>query len=785
MDQSNQCIEAFKLGKRHKAKELLSYVRNPAAVKIEDVDFASGSKFTLLHCAAYHGWDDLAKVLIEVHRLNPRDRDSDGRDALHFACSGGNLDLVSYLVDELNCNPSRVSKVGLSPIHYACTNGRLRVVQYLISDLKCDPCVRTRDRKGNTPLHIACEFGHADVAQFLLSIGYVDPEAKNKEGNTPLLNTKQGGSNNIGEVFKVFKQCGAAVKAFPVHSFTKAIFTGDSAVGKSSLAEVIKRHANRTALEAFQDRFSNPTVEVKLLTAGINSLQIESELVGNMILYDFAGQPEFYSSHFAVMENVMRKSPVIFINVVDLSKSNEEIKRSVYYWMNFIENACARLEEKSHVLMVGSHSDQLKKGELEEKNGLLKRIAKETVKTQLFIDYVHMDYRKVESTGAKQLVHLLFKSQREITRHAPVMSFYCHFLYSFLKSSEKMKDRPVINLKDLATALSKEDAGEGGLGSNLDVHVVALSDRGLVMFLKNEEEPEKSWIVVDKDALLKEVNGTLFAPCSFEEYRPILASSTGIIPLSVLKATFERHNIEMLVWFLTSLEFCIPVEIDDIIINLGLQDQATLPDAVCGEEQLLFFPSLVHVTRPDNWTLFRFGEKLSFGWCLTCIEPHQFLTPSFLHALLLSIAFSFSNYKEDQDIHNVPDPQCQQNLRAIQLGCNVWENGISWSSINNFTTVVELIRQNKTVVVAMSTDDKVSPQAQAELRSKLIALIYRLQKLHCPTVTTREFLLHPSLLKNYPFSDFTEDDIFTMEAVAKATLKEDPYIMSLSQAKRI
>ena len=46
MDQSNQCIEAFKLGKRHKAKELLSYVRDPAAVKIEDVDFASGSKFT-------------------------------------------------------------------------------------------------------------------------------------------------------------------------------------------------------------------------------------------------------------------------------------------------------------------------------------------------------------------------------------------------------------------------------------------------------------------------------------------------------------------------------------------------------------------------------------------------------------------------------------------------------------------------------------------------------------------------------------------------------------------
>ena len=753
MDQSgsprDRCIEAFKLGEKQKAKDLLPSVERPAAVKIEEVTFASGGKkLNLLHCAAYHGWDDLAKELIAVHILNPRDRDSEGRDALHYACSGGDLYLVQYLIDELNCKPSRA-------------------------------------RNGDTPLHNACEFGHANVAQFLLSTGLVDPEAKNKAGNTALNCAKPG--SNIDQIFRVFKQCGAAVKAFPVHSFAKAILTGNSAAGKSSLAEVIKRRANRTALETLQDRFSNRTVEVKLLTAGINSLQIESELVGNMILYDFAGQPEFYSSHFAVMENVMKRSPVIFINVVDLSKNNEGIKQSVYYWMNFIENACARLEEKSHVLMVGSHSDQLKRGELEEKNGLLKRIAKEAVKTQLFIDYVHMDCRKVESTGAKQLVDLLSKSQREITRHSPVMSFYCHFLYSFLKSSEKMKDRPAINLKDLAAALSKEDAGEGGLGSNLDVltdYVVALSDRGLVMFLKNEEEPEKSWIVVDRDALLKEVNGALFAPSNFEEY-PNLGNNTGIIPLSVLKATFERHNIEMLVWFLRSLEFCIPVEIDDIITNLELQSRATLPDAVRGEEQLLFFPSLVHVTRPDNATLFRFGEKLSFGWCLTCIEPHQFFTPRFLHVLLLSIAFAFSMRKDEQDILPVPNQQWQSQQVAIQLRCNIWENGISWSSLQGIMTVVELIRQNKTVVVAMSADDKILPWAQAELRSKLIMLIYHLQKIHCLTVTTREFLLHPSLLENYPFSDFTDNDIFTMEAVAKATLKKDPYVLTLSQTKRI
>ena len=62
-----------------------------------------------------------------------------------------------------------------------------------------------------------------------------------------------------------------------------------------------------------------------------------------MLLYDFAGQPEFYSSHLAVMENVMQRSAAIFINVVDVSKSKGDITREVHYWLNFMENAAGLL----------------------------------------------------------------------------------------------------------------------------------------------------------------------------------------------------------------------------------------------------------------------------------------------------------------------------------------------------------------------------------------------------------------------------------------------------------
>ena len=773
------CIEAFKLGNKDQAHNLLPKVQRPSAVKLDDVHFTFGSKVNLLHCAAYHGWEDVTKDLVTNYKLSPSTTDSEGRNALHYASSGGNLRVVIYLVTEHGCKPGSGNKVGLTSLHYACTNGRLDVAQYFVTELKCEPSVRTKHR-GDTPLHSACEFGHAEVAQFLLSTGLVDHEAKNKEGNTPLYYAQKG-SNNF-EIFKVFNQCGRAVKAFPVHSFTKAILTGNSAAGKSSLAQVIIRRARRSNAEALWDKFNNPPVEVKKLTAGISSLQIESEIVGNMVLYDFGGQPEFYSSHLAVMENAMQQSAAIFINMVDLTKSPDEIIRTVYYWISFIENANARLQTKSHILMVGSHYDELKdKAEREKKEGLLKQIAKEAIKTQHYVNYVSLDCRRVESQGAKEFVQMLFKSQREIVRHAPSMSFYCHFVYAFLQSREDIKQRMAINLTKLAAVLSKED----DTLRELDVlaeHVSSLSDRGLVMFLKNKEELHKSWVVIDKEALLKEVNGALFSPHDFVECRH-LASNTGIIPLSSLKKSFAKYDIEMLVWFLQSLEFCIPVDIEDIVTNLCVTPStAPLTSVVSDGDTLLFFPSLVHVKRPANKDLFKFHEKLSFGWCSTCSDPYQFFSPRFLHVLLLSIAFSYSLHK-DVDVNQV----LSSNLQAIRIRCNVWENGISWTDTNGITSVVELIRQNTMVVIAMSGNNEEHPysMAQAKLRSDLIALVHRLREKHCNSVKTSEFLISPTLLETYPFNLVPDEHTFQYKDLAHSILLQQPFVLSSDHGGRI
>ena len=73
-----------------------------------------------------------------------------------------------------------------------------------------------------------------------------------------------------------------------------------------------------------------------------------------------------------------------------------------------------------------------------------------------------------------------------------------------------------------------------------------LSDKGLVLFIRSTDYTS-SWVIVYKHILLKEINGILFAPSHFKEYKPNMASNTGIVPVSVLKDVFPQYNVDMLV----------------------------------------------------------------------------------------------------------------------------------------------------------------------------------------------------------------------------------------------
>ena len=695
--------------------------------------------YTPLHYACRHGHLNIAQYLIREEHCNPSCENKYGTTPLHYACDKGHLNIAQYLIREEHCNPScEDTDFGNTPLHYACDNGHLNIAQYLIREEHCNPSCENNG--GWTPLQNSCGSDHAHIVQYLLSTGRVNPLTKNKGkfGRTALYYASD--KYDIIKLFEPFEECRTA---FPVHTFTKLILTGDSGAGKTTLTELIVRLASSTAVECVAD--------VQRYTAGIVPHHIQSEQLGNFVVYDFAGQQEYYSSHDAVLEQVMRRSAAMFLCVVDLSESKEKICESLHYWLSFIDNACSTAEGRSHVVIIGSHADQVMSS-VEEKSSLLQTIiATRRVRHQKYIECIAMDCRRTNTDASRRLIATLTNSQKAITASQPVIHYYSHVVYAFLRTKLNVVG---CTLHDLVSTIAKEnDSSLPSDQSVLTEILTTLSDKGLILFICHHQS---SWIVVKTEALLNEINGTLFAPRQFKEHRDILASNTGIVSTSSLLSVFPHHNTDMLVGFLQSLNFCRPVE-PSVLDNTNLQ---TTPSHSTAD--LFFFPGLVQSERPDS--LVQQLGALEFGWCLKCMDPHEFLSSRFLHVLLLSVAYKF--------------PLASQGLNRM---CRVWRNGIFWRNYDDITTVIELHDNNRCVLVAMSCDDT-SPVEHAELRSSLIGLVRHLQQQYCPHLNVCEFLISPDLIQRYPLDNLPDSDLFDIHHVARSMLLHKKVVPSYTDS---
>ena len=539
-----------------------------------------------------------------------------------------------------------------------------------------------------------------------------------------------------------------------MHTFTKLILTGDSGAGKTTTAKNLVHLASTASSGVPVDCVAN----VERYTAGIVPHHIQSEQLGNFIVYDFAGQQEYYSSHAAVLEQVMRRSAAMFLCLIDLRKSNESICHSLHYWLSFIDNACSTAEGRSHVLIVGSHADQVT-SLMEEKLSLLQTIiVTRRVKRQEYAGCIAMDCRQSNTDASHHLISILADSQKAITASQPVIHYYSHVVYAFLRTKLTIVG---CTLQDLVSAITQEnDLSLPNDQSVLVEILTTLSDKGLILFIHH---PYSSWVIMKTETLLNEINGTLFAPRQFKEHRDILASNTGIVSTSSLLSVFPHHNTDMLVGFLQSLNFCQPVD-PSVLEYTNLQ--TTLSHTT---NDLLFFPGLVQSERPDCRLIQQ--EPLEFGWCLGCVDPEQFFSSRFLHTLLLSVAYRFSL-----------SVRCKvtSTLHGLQRRCTIWKNGISWTDSDNITTLIELIDNNRWVLVVTSCS-KDRPMEHAKLRSSLISLVHRLRQEHCSQVEVCECLISPSLVQQYPFDNLPDTNLFDIQDIAVSILHRKPSILSQNQ----
>ena len=713
---------------------------------------------TPLHYACNKGNMDIIEYLITEQDCDPAVTDNDGDMPMHIACLGGQLNVVKYLITEIKCNPKLSGYKGRTPPHCACDEGDMDLIKYLITDQDCNPTVL--DHNGMTPLHYASYFGHTSIVQWLLQDGRVDPMCVDKFGRTPVNLAEQ--SDNSFELLKLFQPLLDSHKTHPIHLLTKAVLTGNSGAGKSSLAQgIIDVDAEKGI---FQRIWKRP-VSVEQLTAGIISHRIENKKVENMILFDLAGHTEYYFSQSAIMEVIIQKSIAIFINLVDLGKSKEEIKHAVYYWLNFIEDCTCKSDEKSFLIMVGSHADRISKAQQEDKESFVTKLVKKRDKNLEYVGFVCIDCRFFDGRreSSKYLFTLVSLCHHSILARAPSISMYCHLLYAFLQT------KIACQLQHAISSLSTKGSPIPLEVPLLDELLESLSSKGAVMYFRNKQCLEKSWILVKTEIILKDVNGVLFAPEHFKEHRHI-ASNTGVIRVSSLRQLFPMYDPEMLVELLVSLEFCLPVNL--LVIETNLQATSSYEVEA---DQLLFFPALSNTVRPQSLTKViknLLTQQLVSGWCLGCKDhKYQYFTARFLYTLIYRLSCEFPSLCENLSTTD--------SLHGLERKCTVWINGISWNNEDGIRTVVEVIQQNRWVVVTMyHNKDITRPVEYSKHRSAVIRLVLELQKELAPNLDTFECLISPSLLQQWPLEHLPVSDLFAIKDVAKSVLLHKPVILS-------
>ena len=474
-------------------------------------------------------------------QCDPNITNYQGNTPLHIATGQSCHEISLYLASNGHCDVNIQNASGNTPLHEAILKCNASIALCLLK--QCDATITNAE--GNSPLHLACMIANEDpsilpVARLLVSKGLFDPACVNNIGQTAVELTVD--YQLIQEMIN-FIRC---KDKHSVEKYIKIFCVGNPEVGKSTLLEVISTEATK-----WWKLIPRPLRKVKNVphhTAGIIPTLFQSRLFGRVVLYDLAGQIEYYSSHAAVIERTLLCSPPAFIVVVNLAESVKDVVQKLKFWWSFINNHAARaqvtLTAPPHVILVGSHADVVKsRGEnWQRKPESVANAVGSFPCSFTFVGQIALDCRYVISKQLNDLRSLISQSCTELRKAADV-DLRCHVLYAFLL--KKFHGQVACTVSDIAASIQESDVLLPSHPTDVLALVSALSDRGLVLLVQgnscngppspvvvllyrntriflqavataawNEGVWQDSWVVLQDQVLLNEINGTLFAPKS-------------------------------------------------------------------------------------------------------------------------------------------------------------------------------------------------------------------------------------------------------------------------------
>ena len=548
------------------------------------VPVSCSAEGSLLHIAcSNNSGADVVRYLVSHCGLDPSSPRQYGETPMHVACGRGNLEVVRYLSEDLGCSAEVQDETGDTPLHVSSQNNHHKVVKFLIEK---GYKVNTPNKNGFTPLILACRYGKHEAAKLLLELGRADPNYHNDEQASPLQSTRdkaiiteliRHGANTTNFASSVLDNDGENPSD---EALVRMFIVGHPMAGKSTLVEALQEGVGRVHSRLFKGK---KITGVSPSTAGIVPVEFKSPELGRVLLFDFAGQNEYYASHAALLEASKTSAP-LFILVVNLLQTDEEIKFQINFWLSFINNHHIPGASLAHIAVIGSHKDKLRKEEcpLIYRKKLL--AVEGAVKSAILqypllcmLGFFPLDCRKPHKHI--QLRSKLRESCKMLRKNSEVDGC-CHLLSVFL--AEKFPTEVTCTVGRVVTEVKESDWALPCTAERLCELVEALSERQNILLLRNRTHIDQSWIVLEVDTLFTKINGCIFAPSNFKEHKMSSDSDTGVVGWSQLQSIVHELNIEpeLVAAFLRKLEFCEEVS-DPKILSL-IRQGANTPTKALG-----------------------------------------------------------------------------------------------------------------------------------------------------------------------------------------------------------
>ena len=732
-----------------------------------DTNFNSSR--TVLHSACEGGCVALVRTLIRDHNADVNEQDEFKNTPLHWVAEYGKEDIVLALINEFGCDTNARDWRGWTFLHTACNSGRANIVK------SAGTCISplVQDSNGNTPLHIASHRGYRECVEALLLLN-APIMLRNASGKTPrdlatgeiksLLDIYIEENKSLIFVRYDTLQEHAKKKYSTAEPIIRLYVIGNPGAGKSSFVETMKR-------EGFFVFGKVSESSVPLHTAGIVPSIYISKHYGRVLFYDFAGDPVYYSSHAAILENIgsSRKGDNIFIIVVDLKEDIPTIRNSLHYWFSFVQHQ--KFCGNNNIIIIGSHSDLVVKEKIEEREKVFQCFFENNCGPEHKNEYFKLDCCKPKSKKLKMIQDKII----DLTQNSPryELSLDANLLLGLL-------EKDFGNVTACSVQMILDDIEITGilLPKNITSLLPVLQELHEigVLFMTRDDKCDVLQVVLNISKLTNEVHKLLFSneakhelTKDIENADTISSFNIGVLPKALLvKILPEYITKECLV----QLQYCQEISHKDVSAF------PSLPQSGSSDQSFLFFPALCSANKSDvAWTTPP-GLSYGIGWLARCADASCDHFPSrFLHVLLLRLVFRFTLQVPTQpQTPNASSPDHSHLTRR----CEMWNCGVHWDMQKGVECMVELVDDKKGIVVITKSKEDLLENC-VDVFNSIVSCVMEAKAEFCYSIRPQFFLLDPTTSADY----LHKDNQFALCDVESVLNEGEEVVLSVTGKKRL